>query len=543
MEDYRKYFRRRFLLIFILAVLLGAIPATVFLAQQRQEIRKQAAETSCPAPVVWPQLITSNKVTLAWNPVDGATEYIGEYRTATTEWTYLPGMAPDDGHTTTTYSHTVSPCTAYFYLVKTRCGIDTYSNWSNQVDVTTLGCGATPTPTTPAGTPSPTPSACGAPTLAATIYPWSINEMYIGWTAVPGATKYVGMYWTEGMVGWEWLPDMGIYDNYTSTTYTHKGLLACTRYFYIVAAICGAPHSPWSNQSSPTTLGCPAPTPTPTGSPTFSCTLQVNPASGPAPLNVQLSAAIHYGGIIGAPANKYKWDFEGDGVWDKEGTMGASTPEALIQTHTYLQPGAYQPKVYYASDYPDNPTIPFRETSCSASATVTPGGISTPTPTATPMPAPTPTPTPTPTAPPGATPTPTPTSLPGEQLTFEVEVVSDSLAIYTGKIYNLPPGNYEAFIKGPAHLQRDMGSLTLAPDQTTFQDWSETPLLAGDFNGDNLLDIKDITAFLSVWTAPEIPVSQETEIYDLDNNGVLELSDIAIILTNWISPEVGGEVP
>lgn len=129
---------------------------------------------------------------------------------------------------------------------------------------------ATPTPTpillpTPTRAPTPTPILCPAPTLRATAV--SSNQINLSWNAVPGASHYTGYYRAEGTTEWAYLPGMDYSSNYTATTYSHTGLLACTTYVYYLQVFCpGASNWPLSNQVSATTLGCkvtPTPTPTP----------------------------------------------------------------------------------------------------------------------------------------------------------------------------------------------------------------------------------------------------------------------------------------
>ncbi len=89
----------------------------------------------------------------------------------------------------------------------------------------------------------------------------------------------------------------------------------------------------------------------------YSCAETTNqPETGAIPLDVNLYAD----GSANLPGNSisgYKWDFEGDGIWDNEATPSATNP--LV--HTYSTPGSFTPKyklvgsdgsISQACDYP-----------------------------------------------------------------------------------------------------------------------------------------------------------------------------------------------
>lgn len=108
-------------------------------------------------------------------------------------------------------------------------------------------------------------------------------------------------------------------------------------------------------------------------------------------------------------------------------------------------------------------------------------GVPTPTPTATPTasPTPTPTPSPTPIPTPTASPTPTPSPTPSQ-----------------------------------------------SPSPTPSPSPSPTPQKTGDINGDGKVDIRDLSAMLVNWLQP-------STMADLNGDGFVNIRDLSILLTNW----------
>ena len=64
--------------------------------------------------------------------------------------------------------------------------------------------------------------------------------------------------------------------------------------------------------------------------------------------------------------------------------------------------------------------------------------------------------------------------------------------------------------------------------------------LSGDFDGDNTLQLSDITAFLSVWTQPETPIDALNSRFDITDDGTISLTDMTAMLSIWNSPVVYG---
>ncbi len=107
-----------------------------------------------------------------------------------------------------------------------------------------------------------------------------------------------------------------------------------------------------------------------------------------------------------------------------------------------------------------------------------------------------------------------------------------------GTLAGIPAGTYDVYVKGFAHLQKNMGVVTFATGQTVTKDWSTTILtpgdaagsvVAGNLNGpDNRVDTADwqkILLNLSFSPAPD-------SLMDLNNDGYVNALDLQIIFTN-----------
>lgn len=121
-----------------------------------------------------------------------------------------------------------------------------------------------------------------------------------------------------------------------------------------------------------------------------------------------------------------------------------------------------------------------------------------------------------------------------------VSVSADTNGVYSGTISNITPGTYDIFLKGPAHLQKEFANITLNSGTNNF-DWSATPLKAGDFDNNNILNITDISNLLSKYIALIVPVTTANQKFDIDGNNVININDISLVLANYTALEVPGE--
>ncbi|MBI3443146.1 hypothetical protein HY008_00580, partial [Candidatus Woesebacteria bacterium] len=107
---------------------------------------------------------------------------------------------------------------------------------------------------------------------------------------------------------------------------------------------------------------------------------------------------------------------------------------------------------------------------------------------------------------------------------------------------------YDIFEKAPGYLRKKLGNLTLFPGVNTAPtSWNTIRLLAGDFSTptlafDNVLNIFDLGAILSVYTQLSVPItSVDMKQYDIDGNNVLNIIDIAYVLSNYTQLQVPGD--
>lgn len=129
----------------------------------------------------------------------------------------------------------------------------------------------------------------------------------------------------------------------------------------------------------------------------------------------------------------------------------------------------------------------------------------------------------------------------GSPLVFDnVPVRSDENGIYFGSLNNIKPGVYDVSVKGKSHLQVKFDNFSVSTDGSTV-DWSYKPLIAGDFNSDNLIDLSDIAKLLSFYEKKESEVSSENALYDINFDGIINFLDVDTVTANYNSLEVNGE--
>ena len=129
----------------------------------------------------------------------------------------------------------------------------------------------------------------------------------------------------------------------------------------------------------------------------------------------------------------------------------------------------------------------------------------------------------------------------GKEVLFNnVLVKSGSEGKFLGTLDNVKPGVYDVLIKGSSHLQRKFENETIYADGE-MKNWSQEPLLAGDFNSDNLLNLSDIANLLGFYIEEENIIDKDSILYDVNFDGVVSLADLEAVLTNYNALEVYGE--
>ena len=115
---------------------------------------------------------------------------------------------------------------------------------------------------------------------ALTLVSVGATAVELSWTLVSDAVSYELWTWWDGLADWQRVVDGSL----AGTSYTHQGVTAGRKYFYIVAGVdSNGVRGPWSDRVSVTVPGSNALTSTPTSTPTSSATPMFTPISTPTP--------------------------------------------------------------------------------------------------------------------------------------------------------------------------------------------------------------------------------------------------------------------
>ena len=131
----------------------------------------------------------------------------------------------------------------------------------------------------------------------------------------------------------------------------------------------------------------------------------------------------------------------------------------------------------------------------------------------------------------------------GEGLAF----VSDSNGVFTGRMENITPGVYDIYVKGWAHLNKKFASINLASGENNV-DLTSFSLKAGDFvttgtttSPDNILNINDVSAILSIYTSLSITANDTNRRYDVNADNKIDIMDISLVLANYTQLNTNGD--
>jgi len=111
---------------------------------------------------------------------------------------------------------------------------------------------------------------------------------------------------------------------------------------------------------------------------------------------------------------------------------------------------------------------------------------------------------------------------------------------YSGKINGINPGAYDVHIRGEAHLLRKFPNISIVTGQNTL-DFTSKILLAGDFDGDNRINVNDVGILSANIKSPPAMVDPSNRLFDVDGSGLIDNSDLDIVLSNYKGLEVLGE--
>ncbi|MBN1168902.1 hypothetical protein JXA63_03340 [Candidatus Woesebacteria bacterium] len=121
-----------------------------------------------------------------------------------------------------------------------------------------------------------------------------------------------------------------------------------------------------------------------------------------------------------------------------------------------------------------------------------------------------------------------------------VRVSPNSEGVYFGQLENIPSGVFDISFKTESHLKETFKDIKIDPGINTWY-FENNPLLAGDFNSDNILDVTDVALLLSEMNGDPMHVDSDNEKYDVDVNARIDMSDLELVLSNMTSVETEGE--
>jgi hypothetical protein len=117
---------------------------------------------------------------------------------------------------------------------------------------------------------------------------------------------------------------------------------------------------------------------------------------------------------------------------------------------------------------------------------------------------------------------------------------SDNKGVYKGTITDIRPGLFEVLLKGDGYLQQKHEDVRISRGGNKYY-WSDSELIPGDFDSDNVLDGKDIAELLSIFSHdPNIEVENK-EIFDVNMDGKVDIEDIKIVLENYMDLVIEGD--
>lgn len=121
-----------------------------------------------------------------------------------------------------------------------------------------------------------------------------------------------------------------------------------------------------------------------------------------------------------------------------------------------------------------------------------------------------------------------------------VRISPNSQGVYFGQLDAIPSGRFEISFKTDTHLRRAFQDIKIEPGLNTWY-FENNPLLAGDFNDDNVLDINDIALILAELSAVSVDSNEETAKYDVDVNASIDQKDLDLVLENYQRLNVKGD--
>jgi hypothetical protein len=121
-----------------------------------------------------------------------------------------------------------------------------------------------------------------------------------------------------------------------------------------------------------------------------------------------------------------------------------------------------------------------------------------------------------------------------------IRISPNSEGVYFGQLGNIPSGIFDISFKTDSHLRETFDNIKIDPGINTWY-FENSPLIAGDFNADNILDVTDIALLLAEMNSDSTNTNQDNAKYDVDVNARIDIKDLEIVLEGYNKISVSGE--
>ena len=121
-----------------------------------------------------------------------------------------------------------------------------------------------------------------------------------------------------------------------------------------------------------------------------------------------------------------------------------------------------------------------------------------------------------------------------------VRISPNTEGIYFGQLDTIPSGIFNISFKTSSHLRETFEDIRIQKGLNTWY-FENNPLIAGDFNSDNVIDLVDIALFLAEMNSTSVNADQKNEHFDVDVNAKIDMDDLKLILKNYDRIIIEGE--
>lgn len=118
-----------------------------------------------------------------------------------------------------------------------------------------------------------------------------------------------------------------------------------------------------------------------------------------------------------------------------------------------------------------------------------------------------------------------------EHVYKNIRVSPNSKGVFFGEISSVPSGTFDISFKTDSHLRRTFEDIVLKSGVNTWY-FENNPLIPGDFNSDNVVDVNDIALIMAELTSESVNVANGNARYDVDMDASIDMKDVEIVLEN-----------